>query len=293
MDKLKVVWVASYPKSGNTWISSVLRAAGAKHGFPQATMDVYEMTRRKELPLTCPAVSPALGAGPHAVLKTHSPFSVSGQPHEFPGLGIETAGFVHIYRNPLDVLLSYIGFTRIEYQANPRNEAYRRALFVDLLGFAEPLDYETWLSMSLDDIPQRNLDHALDAFSENGLGISTLNPMSGTWIENTRSWLQAGKLLPSHSIRYEDCLEDSAHILGLSDMFTFGQEEMSKALAVVNKNARDASASDDRYRSIFFSKLSSYYFSSYFSNGAIRRFCARNEGTLREFGYQAILNSAQ
>lgn len=290
MEKVGAIWIASYPKSGNTWISSVLRAAGAKHGFPQTSMDTYEMARSGERPLACPAVSPSLGPGPFSVLKTHSAFSDTAQPHYFAGIELKTAGFVHIYRNPLDVLLSYIGFTRIEYQANSQNDSYRRALFIDLLGFEKAFEYEDWLAMSLDHIPQENLDHALNVFSENALSISTLTPMSGSWIENTRSWISAGATVPGYSIRYEDCLEDSKHILNLASMFVFGQDEVARALAHVNKNAKDASESTDKYRSIFFSKLSSYYFSSYFSKDAIRNFCAKNEVVLAEFGYQSILD---
>ena len=35
MIKRNVIWIASYPKSGNTWIHSVLRLAGKTMAFPR------------------------------------------------------------------------------------------------------------------------------------------------------------------------------------------------------------------------------------------------------------------
>lgn len=291
MTKRNVIWVASYPKSGNTWVSSMLRTAGAKYGFPQVSMDVYEMVKRGDAPAECRAVKERFQSNPCSVLKTHSVYKPEGQPHKFDGIDLETVGFVHIYRNPLDVLLSYISYTRIEYKANADKPHYRKLLFVDTLGFDEPIDYPQWVTMGLDQIPQKNLDHALNKFSEDSLSIRTIAPMAGSWIENTQSWINALEHLPGYSIRYEECLRDPEQMTQLADLFVFGRDVAADALELENNRARQMSESTDPYQSIFFNKLSSYYFSQYFSEEAIRKFCTENEETLRKFGYQSILDS--
>jgi len=43
MVKRNAIWISSYPKSGNTWVHSVLRLAGKRYGFPQVDMDAYNI----------------------------------------------------------------------------------------------------------------------------------------------------------------------------------------------------------------------------------------------------------
>lgn len=288
MEKRNAIWISSYPKSGNTWIHSVLRLAGKNYGFPQIDMDVYNILKKGEQPIICPAVNDRFTNNPCVVLKTHSAYKKEGQLHCFPGMELSNVAYLHIYRNPLDVLLSYINFTRIQYKAHANNAHYKKALFEDMLGLQQHHEYEEWLGMNLEAIPQKNLDYALDCFSDNGLSLNTWSGMAGSWIDNTQSWVQAAGDIPGHTIRYEDCLEDQEQFVKLCDLFVFSRKDVLAALDFVNSRARSMSASGNQDQAVFFNKMSAYYFKDYFSNKAITRFLKKNEAILQSFGYSSI-----
>lgn len=292
MSVRNIIWIASYPKSGNTWVGSALEVAGIRFGYPPGTVDAYVLRGQGKQPVVNEAVAPALRQdAPCSVLKTHSRYSPDGQPHWFKPLELRTAAYIHIYRNPLDVLLSYIGFTRLEYR-DRRDRDYRQMLFRDLLGFDEVVSYVDWQERNIDNIPQKNLDHALDRFSETGLAIPTLLPMSGSWTEHLESWLATPPDLPGYSIKYEDCLADPATFDPLAELFTFAPADLRHAVGFVNKRARTVSTEGTGDQAIFYNKMRSYYFQEYFSKAAISRFCRQNEDTLKRFGYASILDVA-
>ena len=287
MIRRNVMWIASYPKSGNTWVHSVLRSAGHESDFPQTDMDVYNIARNGKELLTCGAVNPKFAPTPCVVLKTHSPFRETM--HYIPGYELVNAAYIHVYRNPLDVLLSYINFSRLDYARQPDNPAVRKRLFLDLLGFDRPYEYSDWLKTSLDMIPRKNLDHALDYFSDNGLILDEMAELAGSWLENTTSWVQAASILPGRSIRYEDCLADPETITRLAEMFTFGEDKVLEMLDFENSKVRIEHADPYEHDAVFFNKMSAYYFVDYFSRPAIERFMARYGGALRMLGYEDLL----
>jgi hypothetical protein len=95
----KIVWIASYPKSGNTWIRFLVcnllfgpvdSAATLSHLIP----DLHEL---KEVPQP---------VGPALVLKTHFQFT-----RRLP-LIEHTAGAIYIIRDPADVLVSNYHYAR-------------------------------------------------------------------------------------------------------------------------------------------------------------------------------------
>ena len=288
--KINVIWVASYPRSGNTWVNTVLKRAGKNYGFPQDNNDVYKILAEKGKPEVCSAVREKYADNPCSVLKTHSPYNPESELHKFGGISIKNTGFIHVYRNPLDVLLSYINFSRGQYQ-NYRNTKrykrgkYKKALFIDILDFQHTYEIDEWQSMSLDLIPQRNLDHALDYFSDHGLDIKTLSDMAGSWITHIESWKKAHLNMKGFSIRYEDCLVDREQFVTGAEFFKFGREDVLNALEAFNKKVREFSSSG----SIFYNKMEAYYFFKYFSRGAIQRFMDKNEGILRDNGYSSLL----
>lgn len=88
-----VVWIASYPKSGNTWLrflvcNLVFGPIESAATLNQLAPDLHELT---ELPPL---------SGQRMLFKTHYPFSA-----ELP-LAQNTAGAIYIIRNPADVMLS-------------------------------------------------------------------------------------------------------------------------------------------------------------------------------------------
>jgi len=288
--KHNAIWIASYPKSGNTWIHSVLRFAGRDYGFPQVDMDAYNILSKDARPTVCPAVKQQFTGLPCVALKTHAAYKKNEQLHCFTGAELVNAGYVHIYRNPLDVLLSYLNFTKLEYKAQASSARYRKTLFEDMLGLGRQYEYEDWLEIKLDAIPQNNLDHALDYFSDNGLALNTFTGMSGSWAEHTQSWFDAARDIPGHSIRYEDCLEDPEQFVKLCDLFRFDRSDVLSALDYVNSRARSMSTGGTKDQSVFYNKMSAYYFKDYFSGEAIERFLVRHESLLKDSGYASIFN---
>lgn len=291
MDKRNFIWISSYPKSGNTWVSSTLEVAGRHRGFPQAQYDAYLLESTGRIPPVCEAVAEPYNEHPCSVLKTHSVYNPAGQPHYeyYPSLDATTVAFIHVYRNPLDVLLSYINFTRLEYKGHEDDQKYRKELFQRLLGYEKPFEYSDWVNMGIDHVATRNLDHALDYFSECQLGLARLQETAGTWTEHTQSWFDAVNDLPGYTIRYEDCLVDPGPICQLAGLFTFSAKRVEAAYNYVNKRTRRYSASGDDNSRVFFNKMDAYYFRKYFSPAAIERFCHAQESVLRKYGYAEIL----
>ncbi|MDE1884055.1 MAG: sulfotransferase domain-containing protein [Rhodospirillales bacterium] len=123
----KLVWLASYPKSGNTWVRaflhnyivnadtphsinslvdfSVAECAAAFFGTPEEVMDPYTVqAKRPEVHAELTRLHDDL-----VFVKTHNAnLSVHGVSLCTPGV---TAGAIYIVRDPRDVALSYAAFT--------------------------------------------------------------------------------------------------------------------------------------------------------------------------------------
>lgn len=97
---MRVVWIASYPRSGNTWVRFLLYAY--LHGPIRASIDVGRAVPNIHRPVE---INPALQAakpGERLLIKTH------GLPdHRHPLLD-KTEAFIYVIRHPRDVLLSGI-----------------------------------------------------------------------------------------------------------------------------------------------------------------------------------------
>lgn len=292
MQKMNVIWIASFPKSGNTWLNSIIRQASLQKGFISGEMDIHVLLREQKTPKIFHLVKPSYLTHPCSVLKTHFLYKSGDELHTFRGIQLVSTGFIHIFRNPLDVLLSYINFTRLQYRnlvrRKPSDEKianYRKSLFIDTLGFDQAYDVDEWEKMNLGTIPQKNLDYALDSFSDRGLSIKAFDSSSGSWIDHTNSWKKANAEINGFSIRYEDCLDNTNEFFRLQEFFEFSETDISEALNLVNCRAREESASG----SIFYNKMQAYYFFNYFSNAAITRFFNKHENLLKNLGYESLL----
>lgn len=97
---MSIVWIASYPKSGNTWVRFMLYAA--LYGPPKRSGDVP--TRIPDLHRQMPFEKPESGP---IHIKTHLQLT-----EQHPKLS-ETMKAIHIIRNPRDVLLSAINYRKL------------------------------------------------------------------------------------------------------------------------------------------------------------------------------------
>ena len=180
-----ILWLASYPKSGNTW----LRAFIANYmrnppsalsinelpnfimgdgmawpfekvaGRPIADLSVDDIQRLR------PKVHQmfATSSADNVFVKTHNAIAFLG---DVPTISPEaTAGAIYIIRNPLDVAVSYANHYGVDY------------------------------------------DRAVEVFGREDTVLPTHGPLVvqylGGWSDHVRSWLDAPGLKP-HLIRYED-----------------------------------------------------------------------------------------
>jgi hypothetical protein len=216
---------------------------------------------------------------------THSRYTPQREPHS--QLQLKSVGFVYVMRNPLDILLSYINFTRLQYDKRRDSSEYQEALFRDLLGFERPVPYEEWLEHTLERIPRANLDHALERFTELETAIPGVRNAGGSWLEHCRSWRQAARRLPAVFLRYEDLLDGPQAFLPLARVFTFSEAQIASAVAAVNERQRA-----EQFKKVFFNKMSAYYYPEFFSPGPLARFLSRFEDELHELGYDNLPRAA-
>ena len=198
-----IVWLASYPKSGNTWLRTVLTnylredggpaSINALVGVPHHGRDVFseylgldsaDMTDdeiARHLPRFREVLAERLFAQPHpgwilrrnqpGFAKTHEAYRLPGAPARFPRAG--AAGVVCLVRNPLDVAVSYAHYLNW------------------------PLDR----TIRLMDDPTAHELHV-----PGGIFGRLPAPMA-TWSGHVASWTGQTHL-PLHVVRYEDLLAD-------------------------------------------------------------------------------------
>lgn len=283
-----VIWIASFPKSGNTWVQTVVREAGKRFGFPATDLDVYRLMADGRQPTVVRGIRPRISKLPTTVLKTHRAFADDKQLH--PQLRLQTAGFVYVMRNPLDMLLSYINFTRMQYDNDRLRDSaeFQKMLFTDLLGMDRVYTVEQWREMRLEDLPRASLDHALRKFGELDTLLPTMqNTIGGTWLEHAESWHAAAQTLPGVVLRYEDLLESPQHFLAMQKIFTFKEAQILDAAREVDERLRARQS-----KTIFFNKMTSYYFREFFSPDVVAAFLARFEPRLRALGYGNLYDAA-
>ena len=191
----KLIWLASYPKSGNTWLRiflhnllrnpdqpfdinslasfSVVDSVGALYQRvdPRSPLDMSFEDMAKLRPLAHRLIT--TGFPDDMFVKTHNALGLDyGIPMITPEV---TAGMVYVVRNPLDVLVSY---------AHHLNAAIDDTIAVmGASGFRTPKSAE-WISEKM-----------------------------GSWSEHVASWT-ARPLPRLHVMRYEDMQEKSIETFG-------------------------------------------------------------------------------
>lgn len=168
-----IVWVTSYPKSGNTWVRFLLAHLLFENIESSADVDRF---------------IPSIGGAPRerivlpedkpVMLKTHWTLSAV-----IP-LFNETLGFIYVVRNPLDVMLSFFNFEMLRFLRSEQNPSEQRI--------------------------EDAREHYIDSFIGHR-GNPLRGPGGGhtNWSENVRLWRAACERYPSVFIRYEDMLNDT------------------------------------------------------------------------------------
>jgi len=101
-----IIWLASYPKSGNTWLRFLLYSY--LYGAPAASADVER--RIPDLHATGPQHLPAPDPGVLKGVQFCKTHTLLGPRHPHVA---RTAGFVYIARHPRDVMVSDLNYVRM------------------------------------------------------------------------------------------------------------------------------------------------------------------------------------
>jgi len=182
----RIVWIASYPKSGNTWVrflaanllygrqesaASLGERIPDVHELPAATLsepipDIPELSGASVDATTASAAGP-----PAAVMKTHFAFS--------PALPyVEcTAAAIYVVRDPADVLASNFFYSR---RSAGGSDVSPEAFGAYAEAFIEHRGDPRWRELGM-----------------------------GSWPENVAGWLNASHPFPVLRIRYEDMIADA------------------------------------------------------------------------------------
>lgn len=171
----KIAWIASYPKSGNTWLR-----------FQLASLVSGPITQSAELAKTIPDIHEGIRAD-HLIrnsalmIKTHWAYR-----DDLP-LREDSIGAVYIVRHPLDVLASNLNYhllrlgKAVTEMDEERVQAERRSYIADYLNRGGDRDW---------------FGHGAES-----------------WQHNVRSWTTGECPFPRLLVRYEEMLADPVRVL--------------------------------------------------------------------------------
>ena len=194
MSSAEVVWLASYPKSGNTWVRFLLHAA--VHGGVRESVEVSASIPdvHRAMPTDGQAEARAAAGEGYAgrvAMKTHFELTPDHPPLD------RTWGAVHVVRHPRDVLLSGLN--------------YRRLVGATAAQMSDRQYAETFIRAGGD-----------PGFAQQGFG---------TWASHAASW--AGADFPVHRVRYEDLQADATGTLrSILDFLEIGVDDAAVERAV-------------------------------------------------------------
>lgn len=164
----QIIWLASYPRSGNTWLRFLLY--NLRHGAPFASHQVDKFIPSFHKGLT----AEHFAENRPAIVKTHLRYR-----HDMP-LEECTAGAIYIYRHPMAVMASNVRFVMRLVAYEELSIAVRRRLVSNIVTeYTDNLGLLGW--------------------RKNGYG---------SWDENIRSWIAEKPKFPVLAIQYESLTRD-------------------------------------------------------------------------------------
>jgi hypothetical protein len=192
----KIVWIASYPKSGNTWLRFLL--ANVLHQKPiESSAEVREL-----IPDIHEGILGRHLWGPRSTLiKTHWAFHT-----RFP-LREDTVGIIHLVRHPVATLES-----NQNYAINRSGNLTRQASAAQVASLAQKF---------------------VEGFIQNGGHKQFIPNGIGTLEEHVASWSSPILRYQRIQIRYEDLVADTAGTLRkLVDFLGIARSDAEVAMAV-------------------------------------------------------------
>jgi hypothetical protein len=265
-----IVWLASYPKSGNTWVRAFLHNYIVNAGEPHSINNLVDFSvaecagifygaghaalSAKQVQQLRPAVHEQLTKlHPDLVfVKTHNANrSLHGIALCTPGV---TAGSVYIVRDPRDVAVSYAAFAR----------------------------------KSIDEM----IDFMADTGAANATDAAQVFELLGSWSEHALSWVAAPKRL---LVRYEDLLAEPARYFARIIRFLgTGEVEAARLQRAISFSGFDVLAGQEAaggYRAAggaetFFRAGKSGQWRELLTPAQAKRIEAAHGEVMQKFGYQ-------
>lgn len=256
-----VIWVASYPRSGNTWLRSIIASC-----FGESRVGLKHLRHdRRFLKSDFKELTPIEIRGEQFYfLKTHMlPFETYSYPLSI-GSRLRTRGFVYVYRHPLDVFVSSLNFM---YHRKRKEILFNGDL---KLGSIDEL------------VKAGRLSPYADAFLEDmRIGRGAFWEMcGGNWLNHVNTWLamHASGKLPSVKLRYEDMLaKPERTLLPLCDYLDVSINDLTNAIDVANE--------DTKRDGKFFWKRNSENYRAYLDEKIIRKFESKYGKVLNDLGF--------
>ncbi|MCB1489911.1 MAG: sulfotransferase domain-containing protein [Bauldia sp.] len=278
-----IIWIASYPRSGNTWTRAFINALnGVMRDADTADVDINRieegggvenaaalyprflgkpvaLASEAEIAAARPRVQVALAesAGRPIYLKTHNANGVDfGNPLINPSA---TAGAIYIVRNPLDVAISYAAFS----------------------------------NTTIDKVIERMATPGWGIRRSVEKGHERVRVISGSWSENVASWTDRPN--PAFlAVRYEDMIEKpegtfariARHIL-----LKPTREQLRQAIALTDFNRLRAKESEQGFvekpeaAASFFRSGRSGQWQDELTDEQVARIVKAHRPLMRKFGY--------
>jgi hypothetical protein len=203
-----VVWVASYPKSGNTWVRFLL--TNLLHGRFEESQRIHEVT-----PVLERGIDPRqLRTDRKNFIKTHIAYTPALPLHE------ATVGAIYILRNPLDVLASNLNYFFLTSNLGATDDAARLAVIAEqyVEAFLTHRGDPRWFQFNY-----------------------------GSWVQHVESWNDPRHPFPVLRLRYEDLLDDTAAALTeICRVFGLERSEAELREAIANSSFERMRAIEER-----------------------------------------------
>ena len=273
-----IVWLASFPKSGNTWMRAFLynlfhnrersfdvnRMAGELFQSDGALMWFQMLDRRplaewssEDVASMRPRVNELIAQAQKGTLfcKTHNALmTIRGYPTV--NLAV-TSGAIYIVRNPLDVALS----------------------FADFMGFG--------VDEAIDHMATHNLETPHDP-TLNNVGI-----ILGSWSQHAESWTENPN--PRlHVVRYEDMLDHPSRVFGATARFLGLKPSRQRLLqAIRNSSFKTLRRQEDQRgfkeksptQEKFFRRGTAGHWRQELTPEQVERICSQHRVQMERFGY--------
>jgi hypothetical protein len=275
VEERKIWWIASYPKSGNTWVRMFVNAyvsgfpVDINSGFQYAVGDQYQghyqactcrpvdrLSIQEQVFIRPAALLMALNlaAAKHVCMKTHhAKVTIDGIVMMPPTL---SAGSIYIVRDPRDIAISYASH----------------------------------LNMDLD----RTIAAMGDMQHANVHKGTNLMHLLGTWSFHVNTWTKDNKDIPVTVLRYEDMLTDpvtsftnALNGLGFKDIekdkFDFALEQTK--FKNLQKLEDDGGFRENDSSNKFFRKGTSEQWKEVLTPEQVKTICGDHEEVMTKFGY--------